>query len=208
MARVLNGLLLIAVLFAPASAKERKMSKAEIAAIALSPEQVASMIKVVDDPLNTVIRVDSSPVYQEKAGLLKVVNQDKFLRAFINRKTGATSIQIYMWATHGGGWQFWKRGVGESADGPVELSGTRIDGDVNSYRYGCIYTETVALDMPEALLRWAAQGAKGGVDASWRFKIYGNSVEGIESLLMKTEAAGFLVALDRVRATLQVKAVP
>ena len=197
--RIILVIQLLLFCASPSFAQQRKMGKAELAAIALSPEQISSLIKITDDPLDTKIRLDSSAVYQQRDGLLKIVNGDKYLRAFIDRKTKATLIQVYMFQRHGMGWQHWNRAVATSPEGPIDLEGTRIDGDVNCSRLGCIYTEVVAITVPEALLRWSAKDAQTGVDRTWDFKIYGKSVDGIKTGLMKTEIAGFLQALDRVR---------
>lgn len=185
-----------------------KLSKDEQRAVAATPADVAAIATVVDDPLDTKMRVDTKNFFVSKQGLLKITSGDKYFRAFIDRKTGMTVLQLVLWQNHGGQWQFWDRAVAEGPDGPVELKGHRLDSDVSCHRYGCTYFESVAIDVDEALLRWVAADARPGQDHSWNFKIYGRYVEGAPTGILKTEAAGFLLAVERARAKLRQTSKP
>lgn len=186
-----------------ATAQER-LTKAQRELIALSPEQIAAKIEVKDDPLDTVIRISSAPVYTHRQGLLKLTNGDKFFRAFIDKKTGEVTYQLYVWVTYGGGeWQNINRVNYETPNGPASVEAHRIDSDVSCGRYGCSYTEHFAFDLPEDVVREIAKGAEAGVDGQWRFRYYGRTSDAATTSMLKTEAAGFLSVVDRVRADLK-----
>lgn len=189
-----------AAIFLSGSAGAARLNKDEQRAIAATPEQVAASAAIVDDPLDTKIRVDTKNFFLLKQGLLKITNGDKYFRAFIDRKTGATVLQLVMWQTHGSGWQFWDHAVAEGPQGPVELKGHRLDSDVDCARYGCTYMESLAIDVDEGLLKWVAADARPGADHTWKFKIYGRYVEGVPTGILKTEAAGFLIAVERAKS--------
>jgi len=50
---------------------------------------------VKNDGLDTVAIVTTRNGFQEKRGLLGIVGDDVFLRAFIDKKTGRASYQVY-----------------------------------------------------------------------------------------------------------------
>jgi hypothetical protein len=186
----------------PASAKE-KLGKAEKAAIAASPQQVADTIEVKSDPLDTVVRLSSEPFYKQK-GVFGITSGDKFLRAMIDKKTGATLVQVYLWFTYSGEWLFIDRMNYLGPDGLKSIEGKRIDSDVGSCSaYGCTKTEHVAFSIPLADLEFASKDAQAGDDGQWQFKLFGRYETGQTTGLLKTEVAGMLLAVAREQEKLK-----
>ena len=181
----------------------QKLGKDVLAAIATSPEQIAERAVVKNDPLDTVVRVDTSNFYVDRQGLLKFVSSDKFMRAVIDKKTGEANFQIYLWTEYSGDWMFFNRLNYMGPTGPESVEVHQIERRVVSCsRYGCTHVEHIAADIPESVLRDVAKDAKAGVDASWLVKVFGKSTEGSTTGVLKTEIAGILLAVDRERAKL------
>lgn len=174
-----------------------KLTKAERAAIDMAPEQIAAIAEVKNDSLDRLIRISTRPFFEEakKGG-------DKFFRAYIDKKTGDARFQVYAWIRYDGETRDFDRVNYETPAGLVSEEVHQIDIDVLgcSARY-CTYTEDIAFDVPEATLRQIAAGAKAG--ETWRFKIFGRFADGIETEMLKTEAAAILIAADRERAQLK-----
>ena len=156
---------------------------------------------VTNDPLDTSITLSTESFYQLRQGLLKVVNSDKFLRAWVNKKTGEARFQVYVYVNYGGnGWQFFNRASYETASGPENADVTRIASDVTGCsRYGCGHREDFGFNVPEAVLRWAARDAAAGVDASWKFRLYSQAGIAETTGVLKTEIAGLLMRVDDER---------
>lgn len=64
-------------------------------ALSLTKEHFKNTTTVKDDPLDTVATITTVNGFQEKRGLLGIVWDDNFLRAFIDKKSGKTSFQVY-----------------------------------------------------------------------------------------------------------------
>ncbi len=192
-----------ALVLAPASASAQKLTKADLAAIAATPAQVAAMVTVKNDPLDHAIQVSSEPFFVVKSGLLRMTSGDKFMRAFVDKRTGATEYQFYLWTNYSGDWQFFDRLNYESSSGPVSAEVHKVASKVlGCTRYGCTLQEHIAADIPESVLRQVAMGASPGADVTWKVRVYGRSTEGVTTGILKTEVAGFLMAVDKVRAGL------
>lgn len=185
------------LLIQPASAKVDKDLETAINA---TVEQASDLMTVKDDPMETYIEVDSERFYQARQGLLKVVNGDKFLRAYVDRKTKKAIYQVYAWVSYGGSWLNLDRANLEAVDGPVPAEVHRVNAQVEGCsRYGCTQREDIAIDVPEAILRWAASGAQPGTDAYWKIRVAGQSGQSGDMLILKTEVAGFMLQVDRAR---------
>ena len=72
-----------------------KINKAARAYLALTPADVRSLVQIQDDGLDTVATLDTQPVFLEKKGLLGIVWNDNFVRAYVDKKTGKAIFQLY-----------------------------------------------------------------------------------------------------------------
>lgn len=188
----------------PAANAQEQLTEGELGAIALSPAEIADRLDVTDDPFAVSIKISSEPFY-----MAKKARGDEFLRAFVNRKTGATTYQVYFWRGFAGRtWRFYDRITALGADGPVPLQSTRVESDVQCRTYGCSYVEGLIGEVDESELRWAAKDAAAGVDGRWKFKVFGRNTDGEEAWLLKTEVAGFLQGVDKVKAARPVAPAP
>ena len=177
-----------------------KLSKRDQAAVDATPQDIANLATVSEDPYAGTVTISTEPFYQMKQGILGLVLGDRFVRIFYNKKTGAIRYQIYIWVKYLEDWQFFDRFAYIGIDGPTTGDLVKIDRSVNCSRSMCMHTEQVGMPVDEKTMRRVASQAKAGVDASWMFKIYGKFEGGSEVGLLKTEIAGALIALDRYLA--------
>ena len=169
-------------------------------ALSLSKEHFKNTATVKDDSLDTVATITTVNGFQEKRGLLGIVWDDNFLRAFIDKKTGKTSFQIYQVIYYqGSGWNFFQTVNFETPSGPQSKPVTVISRDVDctGSRYsGCTYVEHVAFDVDESLLRTIAANYSPGQRAGWKFKFAAKSGRDYNDGMLPAEVAGLLDKVD------------
>jgi hypothetical protein len=175
------------------------------AAISLTPEHFASTATIKDDPLDTTATINTYNGFQEKRGLLGIVWNDNFLRAFVDKKTGRTTIQLYQVIYYqGSGWNFFQTINYETPNGPTSKPVTVISRDVDctGSRYGgCTYNEHLGIELDEAFLRVIAKRYQPGQMAIWQFKLNAKSGQEHKDGMLPAEIVGFLQALDSYRAS-------
>ena len=198
---VLSSIVLMVVLASlPAEAKK------SVDPPSLTPEHFASTALVKDDPLDTHATITTINGYQDKRGLLKIVWNDNFLRAIIDKKTGKAALQLYQVIDYTqSGWNFYESANFETPDGPQSKPVVSINRDVDCYRGGCSYTEHVGLDLDESLLRQLAAKYTAGQPSVWNFKFNAKSGQEYRASLQLAEIVGFLAAVDSYRASHPVK---
>jgi len=181
----------------PASAKpDDKPSKQVLRALSLTPEHFQATSTLKDDSLETVATITTLAGFQYKRGLLKIVHDDNFLRAFIDKKSGETRFQLYQIISYGGSWRFYSTANYETLEGPKSVDLTVVDRDVSCSRYGCSYTEHVAFDVEGSLLRTVAEKYRPNEEIVWRFKFKSKAGTEWPDGLLPAEAAGLLAAVD------------
>lgn len=189
------------VLGAPAVAQ--KLSKQAQQLIALTPADFQRTATLKDDPLDTTAQISTQPGFQEKRGLLKLVWYDNFLRAFIDKKTGATDFQVYQYITYSGSWHFYQTANFETPTGPESREVTVISRNVDSCSAygGCSFTEHVGFNVSEELLRSIAARYSAAPGSIWRFKFGSKAGGDWQDGMANAEVAGLLAAVDQYRAT-------
>lgn len=186
------------------SAQPAIAGKAEDEAIARSPADATRYITIANDRLDTSITLSSEPFYLKKDGLLRVVNADQFMRAWIDKKTGKATFQVYIWARYGNNWQNFNRATYTTSDGPVDAEVVNISSDVEGCSaYGCTLREDFGFSVPEDVVRYAAEGAAAGTGERWEYRIYSKSGPPQTTGLLKTEIAGLLRRVDLERSYLR-----
>lgn len=181
--------------------KAPKLSKADLIAIASSPQDIADIVAVKNDDFDTVIRLSTEPFYTQKSGFLKLVSGDKFIRAIIDKKTGDTTFQIYIWSAFTGEWDRWTHLSYKVGDELKTAIAEEIDSTVGGCSaYGCVKRVDMAFKIPEADLRDAAKDAQANTDRSWPFKLFTRKSGDAMNGMMETEIAGLLLAVDAQRS--------
>lgn len=172
-------------------------------ALALTPQHFRDTATVKDDSLDTIAQISTEPGFKDKKGLLGIVWDDNFLRAFIDKKTGATTIQAYNIVYYGGGWRFYRSANYETPNGPTSVALTVMGRDVDctGSRYGgCHYWEHVGFSVDEALLRIVAAKYVPGEARAWRYKLRAQAGQDYNDGILGAEVVGFLGAIDAYRS--------
>jgi hypothetical protein len=183
-------------------AEAQKPSKQVQRFLALTPADFQSTLTVKDDALDTVARISTEEGFQEKRGLLRIVWNDNFLRAFIDKKTGKTDFQLYQIIGYDGAWRFYETVNYETPSGPDSKPVTVIDRNVDGCgTYGCSFTEHIGFDVPEDLLRQIAASYTPTTPHAWHFKFGSKAGVEFQDGINVAEAAAILSAVDQYRAT-------
>lgn len=173
--------------------------------LAMTPAEFEKAAAVKDDALEVQATITTQPAFRETRGLLKIVWNDNFLRAFIDKKTGKATYQLYQRITYNApSWKFYKLANYETPTGPesVEVMELGRDVDCSSSRLmgGCTYTETIAVPVKEELLRTIAGLYVPNQQDAWRFRFKAQSGEDFNDGMMPAEVAGMLAAVDGYRS--------
>jgi hypothetical protein len=189
-------------------AEAQKQSKQLQKLLALTPADFQRTATLKDDSLDTVAQISTEPGFQEKRGLLKIVWNDNFLRAFIDKKTGATVFQVYQYISYQGSWHFYDTANFETPDGPQSVQVTVINRNVNSCSayLGCSFTEHVGFEAPESLLRAIAAQYSTNPSMIWRFKFGSKAGGDWKDGMVASEVAGLLAAVDQYRSARRLPA--
>ncbi len=186
-------LLFITALLLPISAPAfaQKPTKQDRKAALLTVEEAESRIEVRGtDPLDPLTIVSSQP-------FLKYRGADKFLRAMIDKKSGAVVYQLYLFSVTPKDALKPRLLTYLVGDTPEQSEVDRIDFDVKCSRYGCTYYEDSIAEFPREHLDIMAAGAVPGINEVASMKIFGQTTTGYPMKLLKTEIAGFLNVVDR-----------
>lgn len=185
---------LIAILLAAASPS---LTKQELAAMAMTPEQIASIAGVEGTgPLDPDIWIETR-TFLPKQG------NDRWLRARIDKATGAAEYQMYFIIEAEGQAFRPQRLTFEGPSGLRIAKVHRISFEPTCYRSsGCWIKEHAVANISRSDLEHAAQGAQAGQDNNWPAKLFGESQGGADILTFKTEIAGLLLAVDSQLAAL------
>jgi hypothetical protein len=167
--------------------------------MALTPEHFEKGATIKDDSMEEVAEDTTEPGFKINRGLLGMVNDDNFFRAFINKKTGETSYQLYQYITYVGDWAFFETA---NYEGRTEVETTPldvIDREVGtcSQMLGCFKREVVAFDVDERVLRRVAAGydPSGKGTTGWKFRLKAKTGIQRDEGMSPAEAAGILNAV-------------
>lgn len=184
----------------PASA-DSHTDKAAKVALALTPDHFRSTAKVSDDSLDTTATITTEAGFQDKRGLLGIVWNDNFLRAFVDKKTGTATFQVYQRIAYSGDWRFYQQVNYETPDGPEAAEVTSIARDVigcSAYG-GCTHDEAFGFEVPETLLRRIATLYQPGAALGWRFKYKAKAGDDWQDGMLPAEIVGMLQVVDAYR---------
>ena len=158
---------------------------------------------VKDDSLDTVAKFSTVNGFKEKRGLLGIVWDDNFIRAYVDKKTGVTTFQVYNSIYYkGSGWRFYNRVNYETPNGPKSKEVTVIarDVDCTGSRYGgCTYNEHIAFTVDQALLETIASKCRPGLRAAWKYKIIPKAGEDYNDGLLPAEIAALVEIVNEYK---------
>ena len=170
-----------------------------------TPQDVARRIEVRDDPLETVIVASSQPIYKQRnilaAALSGVMENDHYLRALINRRSGEVRYQFVFRTRYIGRYDLIERANYMTADGPVQTKVDQLYYDlVGCTQRGCEHSMIYAFDLPRAALDSAASAQ----ESIWFVRLAASGQSGDKGTHPK-EIAGLLVRTDELLASFRPK---
>jgi hypothetical protein len=200
-----------------ASAASAEPSAGELRALReMTPDAVASAVTVKDDALELEATITTEKAFTEKHGLLGVVWNDVFVRAFVDKKTGRSTYQIFGDVTyrasayydyHEAHYQV--PGSDEPASADLKSLLRRTDCTRHNLLAGgllagqCFHLEQVAFEVGEPVLRAIAAGytpsPASPATAAWHFRFKSQAGVDFDAFLMPAEIAGAFLAVDRYR---------
>jgi hypothetical protein len=183
--------------------KPKKISKQLQQLLAMTPAEFQASATLKDDYLETAATITTQNGWQERQGLLKIVNNDAYFRAFIDKRTGQTKFQVYEYVTYVGDWAFFNAVNYETENGPVSTELDVLGRDVGTcskWLGGCEHTETVAFAVDEDLLRSIASRYVPGAKAGWHYRLKAKSGVQRDEVFVAAEVGGLLAAVDAYKA--------
>lgn len=199
---VFASLLLAAATVQPVEQSD-KMSKYEKLARSITPEIAAAQSTLKDDNLEVVAVISTEKVFFEKPKFLTKEYYDNFVRALIDKKTGATTFQVYERIYYSEkNWRFYDTVNYSNGNGGAESTSlTKISSEVVGCYGGnkCTYAETFGFEIPPNMLepmavRYAEQGP-----TVWPFKFKSQSGYEFQHVVLLSEILGAIQAANKYK---------
>jgi hypothetical protein len=167
------------------------------ALLSLSMEHFRDTATVKDDPTDGTATISTENGFTEHRGPLRMVWNDEFLTAAIDRKTGQKALQVYALVIYDGKLRSYETAGYQAASGPRTVPATHIRNEVAYCEVGdCSHTEYVAFPVDEELLRRVAAGRAPNKPDIWPFTLIAKSGPNYSGGLSNAEIVGFLAKID------------
>lgn len=154
-------------------------------------------MSVNDDSLEPVITLTTEPVWKSNGRFTDKVRSDNFLRAFINKRSGAVTYQLYQQVTYTGDWRRFGSVNYAGDEGPVTAPVIPISQEVVTCSHGlCVYREALGFAVPREVLDIIASRYSPDRAEFWRFRFKGRGGLDWEDRISSAEVAGLLQAVD------------
>lgn len=180
---------------------------------AMTPEDHAAKVQFVDDDLEVTAEFNTVESFVWKQGILGGGRTDIFLRAFVQKQTGATRFQVYFVFNQVA--QQWPRFYAVNFETPLGPQSATLENIGNDVRCGtgfgvveCTYVEHLVFDVTEHLLRqYAATYVASGTDG-WDLRFKAQTFPDGNIEIAPGEIAGLLMRVDQYKEALSPKPQP
>lgn len=167
---------------------------------ALTAAHFHAKTQIIDDPLDIETVISSEQGFRAGQGLLKSPASDNHLRAFVDKRSGATRFEVRQTVMYPGAIRNYGQVSYQTSQWPVEAPLTKIRDNASHcffFEAPEVCREEVSFGVSEAELRSAA--AKPG---AWAYKL--TSPKGYEhrTAITHAEIEGLLKAVDTYRRAL------
>ena len=169
----------------------------------LTPEHFNITAIVVDDDSGDTALISTKSGFQQKQGLLRMVYDDNFLRAIIDKKTGNVTYQVYQSIYYqASDWRFYRKVNYETPDGPESVDAKFLrpplahNFDCRTILHLCAYNENVGFSVDRELLDRIASTYEPDKSVKWRFSFIPRVGDEFNDGLLVAEIIGFLQAVD------------
>lgn len=166
------------------------------------PSAIEPLIKVAGDRLDPSIEISSygASAITNKGLLVSTTTENSFMRAFIDKKDGKVSTQIYHIENYSGEWKYFNSATYEAPEGIKEVSANRVGSDVNCYRWGCSFTEEVVFPVDFAILEKAAAAFDPANPLNGlRYRLFAKSGDRVDEAIPINEIVAFVAVVNRAR---------
>lgn len=175
-----------------------KPSEQERYAMAMTAEQASRSVEIKGrfDPLEPTVWISTEPFIKTK------YDTDTFLRAAIDKASGEITYQLYIAGRFQQSMRFNR--LTYLVDGTLQTGkAEQVYFDVNCDRYGCSHYEDYIINLSRAHLEALAEQ---GPLPTWRARLYGQTVQGTDLVILRNETGGLLQATDRIVARIKAEA--
>lgn len=195
---VLLPLLLLSVSVAAHARPDKRLA-------VMTPEQFHAATLTRDDPLEFETTISTERGYRRGKAAKGTIDSDTYLRAVIDRQSGATRYEVWQEIRYFGPRRSYHAVHLAGGDGlaRMPLAVARHGGDLcpNAETNGeCVLTKTIAFSVDEPLLRDLATRYRSGGTQDWQFKLKDQGGLDLVGAIVPAEAAGLLLAVDAYRA--------
>lgn len=171
----------------------------------MTPEQFRTAALTRDDPLEFETTISTERGYRRGKAAKGTIDSDTYLRAVIDRQSGATRYEVWQEIRYFGPRRSYHAVhlAGEDGLARMPLTIARHGGDLcpNAETNGeCVLTKTIAFSVDEPLLRDLAARYRSDGNEDWQFKLKDLGGLDVVGAIVPAEAAGLLLAVDAYRA--------
>lgn len=204
-----KAIMALALLGAVPAFAQQKPTKQQERLLAMTPSDFASKVSIADDDMELVATLSTENGFQEKHGLVGVVWNDTFMRAFIDKKTGVAKFQLverisYVAST----WRFYNfvnyEAHGGLASTELTKIGSNVDCVMSNIMGGCTYTELVGFDISEWLADRIASYYAPSQMVGWKYKFKAQAGQDFSDAMTPAEVAGLVQRVAEYRSAHQL----
>lgn len=172
--------------------------------VAMTPETFRAAARTVDDPLEFDAVISTERAYRRGKAARGTVGSDAWLRAVVDRQTGAARFEVWQEISYYGPRRTFRTAHYATAGGvertPLALARHNADMCPNIEVMGdCVLGKTAVFTVSEAQLRHVASRYQANGTEPWRFKLKDDGGLDVVNMIMPAEAAGLLLAVDDYR---------
>ena len=161
--------------------------------------RATATVKEASDGGPTIISTENG--YSEHTGPFRMVWNDEYLQATIDRKSGERSFAVSAWVIYNGRLRSYDSAEYAQSAGERLVPTLRVGRQVTHCEVGdCTYTEWVSFPVDEALLRQLSAHSVGKPEM-WRFRLIPKSGPAYEGGVSTAEIAGLLARADEYTAS-------
>jgi len=171
---------------------------------AMTPANISAAAHIVDDPGQPHVVISTRSAFRNARPIAGGLQAQAYLSAKIERRTGATQIQLWQKTLYKGARKDFHQvnyrsqdrlvahGLAQAVHEPDDCPGVDRPGS-------CVLAKTAAFDLSEGLVREIATLYKPGSREAWTFRLKDRNGRDVTSGIAPVEALGLLQALDQWR---------
>ncbi len=175
----------------------------------LTPEHFQRTAILEDNELKSTATITTIEGHRRKQGLLRMVYDDNFLRAIIDKKTGKVTYQVYQSIFYqASDWRMYRKANYDTPEGQQSVDAAFLRPPL-AHHFDCpdhtsticTYNEHVGFMVDRELLDSIASSYDPCKSVIWRFKFVPRVGDDFQDGLLVAEIVGFLQAVDAFMAS-------